>query len=315
MLSKALQPLFLAALCTLASCGPLHGNITPFLQSITDKDDGIDHTLPGIDFIYMINLDERPEKFQSCIDQLHPLGIYPYRFSAVNGWKLSFETINSIGVHYEPWMKSDLWGTCYLPKDNGQPHHEVMAVVGRNYFCHCMSRGAIGINLSQLSILQDAYDSGYETIWVMEDDIEVIQDPHLLTDIIKGLDAMIGPKKWDILFTDFDTKDQKGNYISCKGAAYLPNFTPKDASRFSKYSIAGPECRGIGARYGAYSMIVRRSGMKKILDFFNKYHIFLPFDMTYNQPDDIKLFTVMKDVVSTQPQALSDNGGPNYENK
>ncbi|MFI5334690.1 MAG: hypothetical protein ACHQT8_05960 [Chlamydiales bacterium] len=31
--------------------------------------------------------------------------------------------------------------------------------------------------LSHLSILQDAFDSGYETIWVMEDDIEVVRNP------------------------------------------------------------------------------------------------------------------------------------------
>lgn len=30
--------------------------------------------------------------------------------------------------------------------------------------------------LSHLSVLKDALDSGYETIWVMEDDIHIIQD-------------------------------------------------------------------------------------------------------------------------------------------
>jgi acetolactate synthase-1/2/3 large subunit len=35
--------------------------------------------------------------------------------------------------------------------------------------------GAIGIALSHLSILQDAYDSGYETVWVMEDDVDIMQ--------------------------------------------------------------------------------------------------------------------------------------------
>lgn len=60
-------------------------------------------------------------------------------------------------------------------------------------------------------------------------------------------------------------------------------------------------------------MIVRRSGMKKLLKFFNKYQIFLPYDMDFVLPNDIKLFTVNEDVVSTITNALSDNGGPNYE--
>ena len=60
------------------------------------------HTMRGVDFIYMINLDQRPEKFDKCVQQLHPFNIYPYRFSAVNGWELTLETVNSIGVKYEP---------------------------------------------------------------------------------------------------------------------------------------------------------------------------------------------------------------------
>src|SRR5437868_12063325 len=49
------------------------------------------HKMKNIDFIYMINLDERPEKFEKSVQQLHPFGIYPYRFSAVNGWELSMD--------------------------------------------------------------------------------------------------------------------------------------------------------------------------------------------------------------------------------
>ncbi len=160
----------------------------------------------NIDYIYIINLDQRPEKFEKCIAQLYPYGIYPYRFSAVNGWELSIETINDLGVKFEPGMQGDFMGTSYLPRSNFKPHHEKIQNYNQTYFCHCMSRGAIGIVLSHLSILQDAYDSGYETIWVMEDDIEVIRDPHELSDLIERLDRKVGEDNWDILFTDRDTR-------------------------------------------------------------------------------------------------------------
>ena len=62
-------------------------------------------------------------------------------------------------------------------------------------------------------------------------------------------------------------------------------------------------------------MIVRRTGMKKILDFIKTHHIFLPYDMDFYMPENIRIYTVINDVVSTQPGALSDNGGPNYLNK
>jgi GR25 family glycosyltransferase involved in LPS biosynthesis len=266
----------------------------------------------NIDFIYMINLDQRPEKYTHSIDQLSPFGIYPYRFSAVNGWELSLEIINDLGIKYEPWMRQGLMGTCYLPEDGGEPRHEVMQVIGRNYFCHCMSRGAIGIVMSHLSIIKDAYDSGYETIWVMEDDIEVIQDPHKISDLIERLDNHVGKKNWDFLFTDYDTKNKQGEYVPCSGFALRPDFSPAFPNRCNERFAISLDFRIIHARYGAYSMIVRRSGMKKMLDFF-KNGMFLPYDMEYTLPDDINMYTVREDVVSTQPNAFSDNGAPNYK--
>ena len=272
------------------------------------------HKIENIDFIYTINLDARPEKFQNCLDQLLPYGIEPYRFSAVNGWELSLEDINDVAVTYEPWMDGRMFGTSYLPENNGEPSHEKINIFGKKYFCHCMSRGAIGIVLSHLSVLQDAYDSGYETIWVMEDDIQVIQSPHLLSSLIKKLDKFVGPKGWDILFTDQDTKNQKGEYVPCLGYALRPNFYPKNPSRFAQRKKVGPFIK-VGARYGAYSMIVRRAGMKKILDFIKEKNIFLPYDMDFYLLNNISMYAVQEDVVSTEPMALSDNGGPNYLKK
>lgn len=272
------------------------------------------YQIKNIDFIYLINLDQRPEKYEHCIQELAPYSITPYRFSAVNGWELDVKDLNQLGIKYAPWMRKNLMGTCYLPEYGENFHHEVINVVGRNYFCHCLSRGAIGILLSHLSILQDAYNSGYETIWVMEDDIQVLQNPHILSNFIEELDQLVGKKNWDILFTDRDTKNQAGHYVSCSAYALKPHFDPVNPNRFSECKNIGFNFRKIGARYGAYSMIIRRSGMEKILNFL-KDGLFLPYDMEYTLPDDIQLYTVQQDVVSTQSNAFSDNGAPNYKQK
>ena len=308
MKSKFLLALFAFFATTSLFCG-----IEQFFKKPTDT--AGNHQMKNIDFIYTINLDRRPEKFESCTKQLHPHGIFPYRFSAVNGWELSFDAFRQLGVAYSPEMSTNnLMGTCYLPENNGQPVHEIMHVPGKTYFSHCMSRGAIGIVLSHLSILQHAYDSNFNTIWVMEDDIEVIQNPHLLSDAIEKLDSLVGKNKWDILFTDQDTKNQKGEYVPCRAYAKKPNFTPKHPERFYTVKDISPEFRKIGARYGAYSMIIRRSGMKKILDFIKTYKIFLPYDMEFYLPNNIALYAVTKDIISTQIHALSDNGVPGYLN-
>lgn len=299
--------LFLFLLCFNTLCG----GIEEYFKIPKDKYEI--HTIRNVDFIYTLNLDERPEKFAKCEQQLLEYDIFPYRFSAVNGWKLTLEDLNKLGVKYESWMKKDLWGTSYLLEDGGQPHHEIMHVLGRNYFCHCMSRGAIGIVLSHLSILQDALDSGYETIWVMEDDIQIIRNPHIISDLIDKLDKLVGKDNWDILFTDQDTKNQQGAYVPCLGYARKPNFDPEHPERFAQRIDVSKDFRKIGARYGAYSMIVRKSAMKKILKFIKTYKIFLPYDMEFYLPSNIKMYTVINDVVSTQPNALSDNGRPGYE--
>jgi GR25 family glycosyltransferase involved in LPS biosynthesis len=233
----------------------------------------------------------------------------------VNGWELSLDAINDLGVKYESWMTTGHMGTAYLPEDAGEPFHEVVHVIGRNYFCHAMPKGSVGIVLSHLSILQDALDSGYETIWIMEDDIDIIQNPHFMSEYIDRLDALVGKNGWDILFTDQDTLNQQGAYVPCYSYAWRPNYNPPRPERFAQRTDLNEDFRQIGARYGAYSMIVRKSGMKKILNFIRNYHIFLPYDMEFTLPGDIRLFTVKNDVVSTLPRAISDNGSPNYKNR
>ena len=301
--------LLLFALCI----NSLYADIEDYFKRADNKSGP--HQMRNIDFIYMLNLDQRPEKFEISEKRLSPYGIFPYRFSAVNGWELSLETINDVGIKFEPWMQGGHMGTYYPLNGNSQPMHEPLQALGRTYFSHCMSRGSIGIVLSHLSILQDAYDAGYETIWVMEDDIEVNRDPHLISELIDKLDAIVGKDGWDILFTDQDTKSNQGHRVPCSAYAWRPNFSPANPHRFAERREISPEIRQIGSRYGAYSMIVRRSGMKKVLDFIINYGVWLPFDMEYTQPNNIRLFAVIDDVVSTQVNALSDNGAPNYKNK
>jgi GR25 family glycosyltransferase involved in LPS biosynthesis len=290
----------------------LHADLEDHLKAIKDKSGC--HQIRNVDFIYMINLDERPEKFQTSVKQLAPYEIYPYRFPAINGWELPLDVINDVGLKYEIWMPNEQWGTCYLPKTGTKPHDEPIHFPGRTYFLQTMALGTIGCALSHLSVLQDAYNAGYNTIWVMEDDIEVIQDPNLISNLIDRLDAAVGKEGWDILFTDQDTKGPDGNYIPCFTYAPRPNFTPANPARFAERRDINGEFRRVGARYGAYSMIVRKSGIKKILSFIKNLQVFLPYDMDYTLPHNIRLYTVIEDVISTLPKSLTDNAAPNYKN-
>lgn len=285
------------------------------LKPVRDRSES--NAFGNIDCVYVINLDERPEKYALTESEFAPWGIKPCRFSAVNGWELTCEELAGLGVSYQPWMKKNLWGTSYLPENNGEPSHEVMHVVGKNYFCHCMSRGAIGIVLSHLSILKDAYESGLRRIWICEDDICIPKgaNPGEICSLIDELDDKLGEEGWDIFFTDTDTKSQRGEDIKCLSYAQRPDMNPKNPHLAARRYVLGRNFTVVGARYGAYSMIVNRCGMEKLLSHYKKYPIFLPIDMEYTLPENIRLISCRRNIVTTLSNALSDNGSPNYQTK
>lgn len=289
----------------------LFSNVLDHLKPVEAKSNA--NRMKNVDFIYMINLDQRPEKFKKSQEMLDVYQVYSYRFSAVNGWELTLSDIHDLGVPFRKGVLKRVMSTCYPSDQNFEPVHEFPWREGEAYFCHCMSRGAIGCVLSHLSILKDAYDSGYETIWVMEDDIDVKKDPQLVSALIDELDRTVGSREWDILFTDRDTKSNNGGvHTPCNGFSKRINFP--DKKRGPKTKKINNTFRKIEARYGAYSMIVRRSGMKKILDFYEKYHIYLPYDMDIFLISNMNHYTVLDEVVTTRIAAESDNGGPNYLN-
>lgn len=271
-----------------------------------------DHAMPGIDFIYMINLDQRPEKYERTMNALRPYGISPYRFSAVNGWKLSFEALDNLGVMYQAGAPEGPIASVYRHVDGKEyMSFEIMNEPGIAYYCHSMSRGAIGCLLSHLSVLQDAYDSGYNTIWVMEDDINIISDPHELSTLITVLDGLA--PDWDVFFTDNETKGGAGNRVYCGGIRPRPNFPYQSLAYYVNRTHLNADIVKLGLRFGAYSMIIRRSGIKKLLDYFKTYKLFFPYDMEYFFPPEIKLYSCTRDIVTTIAGGISDNGNPTYE--
>ncbi len=276
----------------------------------------LNHAMEGIDFIYMINLDKRPEKFLQASSQLTSYGIHPYRFSAVNGWELSLEVINDVGLRYKPGMNS-LFATSYPLEGEGLPSHGFMREDGGAYFVHCMAYGTIGCALSHISVLKDAWDSGYETIWVLEDDVVALKDPREISTLIEKLDALVGKENWDVFFTDRDYRSSSGGYVVAYGAAKRPDMDCSYEERYSeKYTvntvISDDFCK-IGARFGTHSMVIRRSGIKKLLDFAEAHQIYLPYDLDNYLAPGINRYGLCYDLVTNMLHSLSDNGKPGYK--
>ncbi len=317
-------------------------DIKKHLKQVTH--DGEYHSMRNIDFIYMINLDKKPERWEKSSSLLLSYGINPLRFSAVNGWNFTIDTINDLGVKYEPWMdpiikkgikkNSHYWTKLeyFYPYFEGFPANSYFttkqkstwgslldyssnsnfgSIENQTYFSFNLAPGQIGCVLSHLSVLQDAYDRGYKTIWILEDDIEIAENPHIISELIEELNNKVGYKNWDILFTDRDIRhNDTGEYIECKSFAYRPNFYPKNPECFSYRYPVSQNIERIGARYGAASMIISRAGMEKILNFFYQYKIFHPYDMDIFLADNIQLFCLKNDVVYQDIHTDSNIGYP-----
>lgn len=265
--------------------------------------------IKNIDYLYLINLDQRPEKFENCMWQLQPYGIKPYRFSAIYGWNLSIEALNEIGVQFLPGMEGYHWAKHFPLHGNGNSEYIFLheACYGGTFFASWMSIGAIGCTLSHLSVLQDAYDSGYQTIWIMEDDIFVLGNPHLLSDLIEQLDSLVGKEGWDLFYTDFDLPDKpfyawENDFESdLKGDLWWfwrPDLLDIDRSAVAERTILNDDFIKIGSRMRTHSMIIRRSGMKKILDHNKAHRLFIPYDHDLALVPGIKLYSLRYPIVT-----------------
>jgi len=221
----------------------------------------------NVDFIYVISLDKK--RFSRTARQLSQYSILPYRFEAVEGFALAQEIIDQLGTPT---------------------------------FCEEMSRKQLGIIVSHLSVLQDAYESGYETIWVMEDDVEVIQNPRVLSGLIDELDGFV--RDWDLLYTDIESKDRRGKLVPRFAITPRPNFPRQRLAYYSRRKRLSSNFTEIGMRYGSYSMIIRRSGIKKILNHFEKYRIYLPYDLDLYLVPELKQISCTHEVVSHMSKGL-----------
>lgn len=257
----------------------------------------------GIDFVYMINLDQRPERWQNATAQLSPYGIVPHRYPGIYGWTIPPEVLNDMALHFEygMWTGKE-YVMFFSPTGDGTPQFIWLdaSSYGKGVFSGWTVKGTIGCSLSHLSVLKDAYDSGYETIWILEDDIQVVKNPHLLTDRMEELDAIVGKDGWDVLYTDCDALvvDLTQDIASQIPMMWRPDMPFRDVRFLAEHFDVSDHLKKIGSRMRAHSIIYRRCGIKKILDFYREHNNFLPYDQELALIPDIQTYVVKDDIVS-----------------
>jgi GR25 family glycosyltransferase involved in LPS biosynthesis len=275
----------------------VHAAIEKHYKKIEHKRGG--SSVRNIDYIYVINLDQRPERWDRTVGQLFPYGIFPQRFSAIYGWSLTPEVLHDIGMKFQHGMWTGRENVMHFPLGSaGNPEFVWLsgASYGKAYFSGWTVKGTIGCSLSHLSVLNDAYESGYNTVWIMEDDICVKDDPHKLSDLIDELDAIA---EWDMLYTDFDwlVVDRTRDLASEIPMMWRPDMGGLNISYLAEHRDLGKFVK-IGSRMRAHSIIYRRSGMKKILDFYKAHDNFLPYDNEVALIPTMQMYVLKDEIVS-----------------
>jgi hypothetical protein len=264
----------------------------------------------NIDCVYLINLDQRPERWLQSIQQLIPYGIVPQRFAGIYGWTLPPEVLNDIGLKFQHGMWSCGQQVMIFPKEyNGA--WDFIYLSGAHYgtacFCGWTVKGTIGCTLSHLSVLKDAWDSGYRTVWILEDDFQIVDNPHKLSDRIEELDQLVGVDGWDVLYTDFDYLMTDGKRDVAEQLPWLwrPDMPHLDLSRFELHIPLNEHFLKIGSRNRAHSILYRRCGIEKIMKFYQTHGNFQPYDQEMAFISDLQMFVLTQSIV-TAKEVTSD---------
>lgn len=235
---------------------------------ITEPDSGIEL----VDCIYVINLDERPEKWERMKALLSDQGLKANRVSGINGWKIPKEAQKELVGPYPIRLRG----------------------------------GHFGCLLSHVSVLKDAYERGFEIIWVCEDDIEFIESAKQIPTLLKKL-SQIDPA-WDVFYTDIDTKDKQGNYMRSVSSDFRPDCIYPPVEYYKERIRLTDDIMRIRQRFGMYSLLISRKGIKEILDYFTHLYLWTAVDIDIHYIPGIRQYSATRDIVSIWYSSPGDTG-------
>lgn len=235
---------------------PVFGNTDTVFNYLTEIELTEFHSgIKSIDCIYVISLEERYDRWQRTQSLCHSNGLFVNKVNAINGWKLSRRALQELTT----------------------PHHQI-------------TKGAVGCLLSHLSILRHALDHQFNTIWIMEDDVTFVNNPHQIRSLLKELSQK--DPEWDLFYTDIRNH---WNYV-------IKPLKQKDfiTDRLVK----------VGRRYGTHSIIISKKGIKKIFKYFSEKKFSTPIDIDIHSIPHIQKYSPAWHITSVVESSVSDTEIP-----
>ncbi len=224
--------------------------------------------IEGIDAIYLINLDRRGDRLAYMKQLFLEHGLHAQRLSACDGERLSLETIKTL---IGPYSNSSLL-----------KRHP----------------GAVGCIISHISVLYDAFIRGFKVIWVLEDDVEILENPKQLNVLMKQLNAQ--DPSWAIFYTD---PDFRRNEHQCIFPLIKQAFRPGQVSwECDRKERRIPLIEGVidrvYYRWGTHSMIISAEGIHKMIDHFLHSHLYTPIDIDMHTIAEMRQYCSVVPIVT-----------------
>ncbi len=268
---KFLVTIFLLAVTIQAECylTPVISPLKNYLKAaeITENESGV----PYIDCIYVINLDHREDRWNRLLPLFEKMGVKANRFSAV------------LGRNITPAQKHEMFGPYPIR----------------------LTGPEIGVILSYVSIVNDAYERGFNRVWIMEDDVEFLEEAGILPRFIENLTAI--DKDWDVLYTDTNCRNPYDGYY------YPDSWKPRPEQTLLPFHIqtqripVGSDLERMGTRYGMTSVILSRSGLEKIYNYFQHIYLWCPIDWDIHYIPNIREYGITRDAITNARNGLGSD--------
>ena len=275
------------------------------------KEKKIHSSIPGIDFVYVINLKKRPEKWQKCLNHLIQKDIEAQRIEAVDGSLLNLDMVASLTPNLNPsYIKKGKPGffdqNLKWTKYDQKKIKKLESANQKFVYSKMNTKGHLGAAFSHLTILKDAIDSGYENILVLEDDFQIEGSTNTIGLLIQEANQSLGAANWDIIFLDNWHALEKEGIVELRKKPYLyPNLETIDMKEKSKVESLTERLNSIQSRYGLYSMVLSKRGVQKLYSYFKANKMLYPIDAEINNIPGIVLLEVKNHLI-TCDRSISD---------
>lgn len=265
---KRFAVIFTFCFCSFSLFGvtPIQQELTPVVRYLDPVNVyTMDSGLRSIDCIYVINLNSRPDKWERTSKLFAENDLRINRVQATDGWRLDHEVMEELSGPYPVRLQAREYGRL----------------------------------LSYLRAMKDAFERGFECIWICEDTVEFFDDVQKISSLIDQLSAF--DPNWHVFYPDVGPRYQEGERVFRQlSVPYDPRPDEELESEeyYAKKFRVSDDIMKIRGRAPFNSLLISKRGIQKILHYFAHVFLWSPIDVNLHTIPNMRQYAVKTDIVS-----------------